>query len=244
MQWFIIKTLVWLEASAATVLLAGERGAFFFLFFISLTVNILKSFWPRGPDCATCRPCLKNLLFGVLLRGLSHLSSVVMFQLCTHKRRRHALPCVDPHPTPPHPLHHYWRHRLFRGTSAFPFGTRYIFSLVHAPPPHRSRFFFSPHSFSLFTRNQKKNKLKNGKLLHSLLKKTTKVYIFFKFIYFKFKAQCLFMSSHVCHLSVCQSVSAPRYSVRTWRHISHWTVCSLCPPPTAHVFPPLTPRHR
>lgn len=33
MQWFIIKTLVWLEASAATVLLTGESGAFFFSIF-------------------------------------------------------------------------------------------------------------------------------------------------------------------------------------------------------------------
>lgn len=90
--------------------------------------------------------------------------------------------------------------------------------------PHRSVLSFKPKT--------EKKKKKPGRRTHFLplknklngkKKKTTQVFfvfLFYVFIYiylfFKFKAQCL---------SVFQSVFTPRFSVRTWRHMSR-TVCS------------------
>lgn len=111
----------------------------------------------------------------------------------------------------------------------------------HRPPTpsvSASSFFvfvFPHHSltdlFSPSNQKQKKKK-KPGRRTHFLplknklngkKKKTTQVFfvfLFYVFIYiylfFKFKAQCL---------SVFQSVFTPRFSVRTWRHMSR-TVCS------------------
>lgn len=91
--------------------------------------------------------------------------------------------------------------------------------------PHRSVLSFKPK-----TEKKKKKNLEEELIffpsktnLMEKKKKTTQVFfvfLFYVFIYiylfFKFKAQCL---------SVFQSVFTPRFSVRTWRHMSR-TVCS------------------
>lgn len=108
----------------------------------------------------------------------------------------------------------------------------------HRPPTpsvSASSFFafvFPHHSltdlFSPSNQKQKKKKKKTWKNSFSPLKnklngkKKTTFFLFFFcvfiyiYLFFKFKAQCL---------SVFQSVFTPRFSVRTWRHMSR-TVCS------------------
>lgn len=89
--------------------------------------------------------------------------------------------------------------------------------------PHRSVLSFKP-------KTEKKKKNLEEELIFfpsktNLMEKKKKTQVFFVFLFyvfiyiylfFKFKAQCL---------SVFQSVFTPRFSVRTWRHMSR-TVCS------------------
>lgn len=112
----------------------------------------------------------------------------------------------------------------------------------HRPPTpsvSASSFFvfvFPHHSLTdLFSPSNQKQKKKKKKNLEeeliffpsktNLMEKKKKTQVFFVFLFyvfiyiylfFKFKAQCL---------SVFQSVFTPRFSVRTWRHMSR-TVCS------------------
>lgn len=115
------------------------------------------------------------------------------------------------------------------------------FSSHRPPTPSVSASSFFLFLFFLITPSQicsllqTKNRKKKKNLEEELIffpsktnlmekkKKTTQVFfvfLFYVFIYiylfFKFKAQCL---------SVFQSVFTPRFSVRTWRHMSR-TVCS------------------
>lgn len=157
---------------------------------------------------------------------------------CSHTdTRRPRSSSIPPHLPPLTPS-------VLRGmrTSAlnFAFGTRLNFPHIGHPRhlflhPLFFVFVFPHHSLTdLFSpSNQKQKKKKN--LEEELIffpsktnlmekkKKTTQVFfvfLFYVFIYiylfFKFKAQCL---------SVFQSVFTPRFSVRTWRHMSR-TVCS------------------
>lgn len=90
--------------------------------------------------------------------------------------------------------------------------------------PHRSVLSFKPK-----TEKKKKKNLEEELIFFpsktNLMEKKKKTQVFFVFLFyvfiyiylfFKFKAQCL---------SVFQSVFTPRFSVRTWRHMSR-TVCS------------------
>lgn len=160
---------------------------------------------------------------------------------CSHTDRHTRRPrssSIPPHLPPLTPS-------VLRGmrTSAlnFAFGTRLNFPHIGHPRhlflhPLFFVFVFPHHSltdlFSPSNQKQKKKKKKPGRRTHFLplknklngkKKKKTQVFfvfLFYVFIYiylfFKFKAQCL---------SVFQSVFTPRFSVRTWRHMSR-TVCS------------------
>lgn len=158
---------------------------------------------------------------------------------CSHTDRHTRRPrssSIPPHLPPLTPS-------VLRGmrTSAlnFAFGTRLNFP--HIGHPHHLFlhplflfFLITPSQICslLQTKNRKKRKRKKktGRRTHFLPlknklngKKKPQVFFcffFYVFIYiylfFKFKAQCL---------SVFQSVFTPRFSVRTWRHMSR-TVCS------------------
>lgn len=87
--------------------------------------------------------------------------------------------------------------------------------------------------------NQRKQKqLENLSLFSSAQETKTNLMVKLKFFLFFFKSffqiQGTMSINIPIYLSVCVSVSTPRYSVRTSRHISYWTVCST-PLPTAYI---------
>lgn len=111
------------------------------------------------------------------------------------------------------------------------FGTR-LFPHVGQPlPPHLNPLFthFNYFLTGMFSScNQKKNQPffpSSQETKTNLMEKQ-----FFLFISF-FQIQ----GTMSINIPICLSVSTPRYSVRTSRHISYWTVCSYATPPSLHL---------
>lgn len=117
----------------------------------------------------------------------------------------------------------------------FVFGTRLVFPRVGQPLPPFLYPLFTHHSLTgLFSswNQKKKNPGRTHLPLFFLLgnknKLNGKTEVFFIIFFFSNSRHNVYQYSNL-------SVSAPRFSVRTSRHISYWTVCSYATPYSLHL---------
>lgn len=113
-----------------------------------------------------------------------------------------------------------WHQTCF--SSRWPATPSFSVSSFHSSLPHRSFLFLEPK------KNPGRTHLPLFFLLGNKNKLNGKTEVFFIIYFFSNSRHNVYQYSNL-------SVSAPRFSVRTSRHISYWTVCSYATPYSLHL---------